>query len=370
MRLILAIIFILIFIVFSLLIHFKLKVSYTTKFRVYPLMFLFCLMLIINLIPIGISGPSKLASNRTILFLVDTTPSMNANDGIEGNDQTRIENAKKDIKKIAQDNVGADIAIMNFAHDSFVYLPATHNTQDINSSIDTLYTATTSRQVPSVLSFTDVFNNVANYTKQYKNNNINRELNVIMISDFEIFKDSEQSTDIINSSSQLLQSVDSFTAISYGSKDGAKILQTTFDYQTGTIIPTFKNINSTFSNTNNTDDFNKYLYGGSDYDNGQKENKGFVISKSNPDLEIQISKKLNGEYLSYADQAKFNESLNKMLDKAHKKNTSSPEYQQAQQNWLYAIVASTIFAWLIIIEVIKPRFIQKHLDKKEVKWFL
>ena len=367
MKLIITIVFIIVFVLFGLYLHYKLKLSFTTKFRIYPLMFLFCLMLLINLIPFSISGSSKQASNRTILFLVDTTQSMNANDGIEGNDQSRIENAKKDIKKIAEDNAGADIAIMNFAHDTFVYLPATSNTQDINASIDTLYTATSSRQVPSVLPFTEVFKNVAKYTKQYKNNNINRELNVVMVSDFEIYKDSENESDIIASSSELSQSIDSFTAIAYGTKNGAKILQTTYDYETGSIIPNFKNKNSIFYNENSADDFSKYLYGGSGYDNGQKENKTFVISKSNPDLANQISNKLNGEFLNYTERDKFQTSVNRMLEKAHKKNTSSPAYIAAQQNWLYAILAGIIFVWLLLIEIIKPKFIQNYLDKKETK---
>ena len=56
-----------------------------------------------------------------------------------------------------------------------------------------------------------------------------------------------------------------------------------------------------------------------------------------------------------------------MLEKAHKKNTSSPAYIAAQQNWLYAILAGIIFVWLLLIEIIKPKFIQNYLDKKETK---
>lgn len=92
------------------------------------------LLFIINIRPMIPSGTSQtLASNLDVLFVIDTTISMNAEDYNGTN--TRLSGVKKDCEYIIKTLSGARYSIITFSNSTRIITPYT---KDINTTIETI----------------------------------------------------------------------------------------------------------------------------------------------------------------------------------------------------------------------------------------
>lgn len=92
------------------------------------------LLFIINIRPMIPSGTSQtLASNLDVLFVIDTTISMNAEDYNGTN--TRLSGVKKDCEYIIKSLSGARYSIITFSNSARIITPYT---KDINTTIETI----------------------------------------------------------------------------------------------------------------------------------------------------------------------------------------------------------------------------------------
>lgn len=332
------------------------------RIRALSILILFSVLLGINLLPIQLTNKAQLTGNQDILFVVDTTLSMNANDGRNGNDQTRLENAKEDITAIAKENIGASIAIMTFTDVPMLYLPLTPNTADITTAIETLYTPSYLNNPPSIARYTDIFKEVTTYMEAQKKNDPTRQRTVIFVSDFEIFNKSETNEEVLAAAAPLKTHAGGFAAITYGSSEGSKILKTLFDYETGTFQPAYIVNPSSSAGSSGTDfDFSKFL------DSGPEGNYKAAISKANYELSGKLATSLGGQSLTYKEPGTYNAALQKAFSSAVTTAQKDPKTQALKQNWLYAPFAAVLFVLVVVQEVIKPTYIEKLATKRRKK---
>lgn len=334
------------------------KIDRLVLFRVGSMFSAFSLLLLINLLPIRLGTTAQLVSKRDIIFVVDLTQSMNANDGRAGNDTTRLDDVRTDITTIAKQNVGASIGIVTFSDIATTYLPITTNSNDITNAVDTLFTSSYLNMPTTVVTYSDVFKKLATDTATLKKHDPTRERTVIFMSDFEIFNNSETTENVIDSTKTLTETIGGFVSIAYGKSEGSKILKMTYDYDEDTFMPYFK----TSSGSNSTsldDDFYKYLDGGPD--NNYKP----IVSKANKELAASIASSLKGQTLTYEQNDEYQTTISKAFSSATSAAAKDPKSQAIRQNWLYAPVAFVIAVWLVVLEILKPIWLDKLLTSKK-----
>ncbi len=117
----------------------------TSRRRVKSMMWLMALAsLVIALAhPIwGVTAEILSVEGRAILFLVDVSRSMDAQD----TSPSRLERAKIDMQRITQQLQGNDFSIVAFAGEAFVYMPMTYDDHSIQSFISALTSQATTNQ--------------------------------------------------------------------------------------------------------------------------------------------------------------------------------------------------------------------------------
>ena len=90
----------------------------------------------------GVSAEIVEVEGRAILFVIDVSRSMDAQDVAP----SRLERAKIDITRIIEEFQGDDVGFIVFAGDAFVYMPFTYDTHSIETFLSALSTHATSNQ--------------------------------------------------------------------------------------------------------------------------------------------------------------------------------------------------------------------------------
>ena len=171
-------------------------------------------------------------SNLNVLFVIDTTISMDAKDY----NDTRISLAKKQIKEIVNQLPGARFAIITFNNKSRVLCPYTRDTNFIYESIDVLKTINYDNATGSNLN--SPIQEITNY--YMLNNKSNNEKNNILffISDGEVTDESK-----IESYSSISQYINGGAVLGYGTTAGSPIyissesgIKSTLKYNSDTVI--------------------------------------------------------------------------------------------------------------------------------------
>ena len=110
-------------------------ISRTTKSKTQVIIVL--LLLLINqryMIPTGTS--STLDNNMDVLFVIDSTLSMNAED--YGNKERRLDGVKKDCQKIIEELNGARFSVVTFNNDTKIMAPYTKDAYMAIETIDVI----------------------------------------------------------------------------------------------------------------------------------------------------------------------------------------------------------------------------------------
>ena len=306
------------------------------------------LICVINVLSVGFFSNSKNISNRDVIFVLDLTQSMNAIDGRNGGENTRLENAKDDIKKIVKENPGASYGVFTFSHTTKLSMPLTTNSTDIEDAIDTTFTQSSLTKIPGVIKYADIFSNLGDYLEKQHQLDPTRERIVIMLSDFEVYRNQDNQDEVLSKYNELKQYAGGFINIVYGKDEGAKILMVTYNYETGKYEPSYKVLEFTDGPT---------------YIQDRKNNWQDVVSKPNNELAVNLAKANNGSSLRYTEMDKFDGALKKASKSADHKASTNPKSQSVKQNWIYAPIALILFIWLVLSELLRPKWLGDLLTK-------
>lgn len=316
---------------------------------------------LLNLTSLGIMSDSSNASNRDIIFVLDLTKSMNGVDGRAGGENRRIENARDDIKTIAKQNVGAANAVIVFDYDTRLLAPLSTNLNDLEEVLNTTEPPLSINQIPKVATYQQV----ADFTKEYLRKQYDldptRERVVVMLSDFEIFKDKEDQTKVIGAMKDLKQYAGGFVNVVYGNDQGAKMLQMDYDYTAGSVLPRYK---SEYYRNNDVSFDTRYVLG---TEPGEYGITKYVPTVSKPNFELakKISSAQGGLAIRYTDTSTFEKSMIKASNSALKKSARNSKSQAMRQNWLYVPISLILFIWVVFFEIIKPDWIARVAKSTE-----
>ena len=172
------------------------------------------LLFMINLrIMIPTSDGKMSSNNLDVLFVIDNTISMVAED-YDGN-KTRLEGVKNDCKYIIEHLRGAKFSVITFSNSAKIDIPFTNDTDAVNNIIDSLdvmismYAKGSSLNAP----IKDMGYDLKNSAKD-----ISRKRIVFYISDGEITNDEK-----LKSYSDLKKNVDGGAVLGYGTNKGGKM---------------------------------------------------------------------------------------------------------------------------------------------------
>lgn len=180
----------------------------------------FIILILVFLINLRIMTPTDeayiLSNNLDVLFVVDNTISMSAQD--IGNDKTRLESVKEDCKYIIETLGGSSFSVITFNNTSKIATPYTKDANityeaiDIIKPLDELYAKGTSLNV----SYNDILNSLKS-----SNSKDDKIRIVFFISDGEITDDSK-----LKSFKKLRKYIDNGAVLGYGTKEGGYMLLT------------------------------------------------------------------------------------------------------------------------------------------------
>ncbi len=301
-----------------------------------------CLLLIvvIALLPLKTNSTSNAVSNRDILFLVDTTQSMNAIDGREGNETTRLENARQDMRSIAEANAGANIGIYTFSDQTSLFLPLTTGTEDVSLAIDTVYTATRFNVVNKVAPYNQVFKDVGTYLESQQRSDPTRQRIVIMLSDFEIYNNQEQVEEVVASANAIKTYGGGFVGLLYGQPEGARMLNISYDYLNSEYAPSYK------------------LYGDDEVTKYVAKDYKPVTSVPNPSLADAIAAQLGGTIIKTRDSQAYEPAIEKAAQQSSSRAAQNKQAQALNQNIIYILPALLAFGWLCVSDIILPAWLR------------
>lgn len=300
----------------------------------------------IALAPLKVHSITNVVSNRDIIFVLDTTASMNAVDGREGNEKTRLEDAKTDMHTIVNANAGASFGLYTFSDQTALMLPLTTGADDTATAIDTAYTPTHFNTVNKIVPYKQLFTDLGTYLRAQQQSDPTRQRIVIMLSDFEIFKEKEQANDIVDAANNITNAGAGFVGLVYGTTAGAKMLNMAYDYTNSEFIPSYK------------------LYGDDEATKYLSDNYKTVISKANPELANDIAHKLGGTAVEANKTQDFNGAIAKAAKRSGAIAAKDKQSQSLNQNIFYTIPAFLTFAWLVLTMIARPRWLKGYLAKR------
>lgn len=301
--------------------------------RVFVVFLLIVVMVASSYAPIGVREVQDI-SNRDFLFLTDITYSMNAKDSRDG--KPRLEVAKEDILKIAQDNIGARYGISTIDISPGTYLPMTSSLADLEVASQTLFTKSylTSRQKSP--SFKESLEKINKYLEENKKVDASREVVLIVLTDAEISNKSEKEEDVLAELQKTRKLIGGSMVIAYGSDGGATMPVIDYNYisrerseETGSYSEAFGELP----------------------DGGQ----GIITTKRDQEFGRRIAKTLNGSYVASENVGEIQNTIAKESRQAFVKKTQSADSQAIRQSILYTAFALILLLWLSFIEILSKR---------------
>ncbi len=265
-----------------------------------------CLIFVINLrIMIPTEGAQVIANNLDVLFVIDSTLSMNA---LDYNSDNRLYAVKKDCNYIIKRLNGARFSVITFNNDARIVTPYTKDANmtieaiDIINPIDELYARGTSLNVPL-----DIITSSLK-SSQKKDNKIRI---IFFISDGEITTDER-----LKSYHEISKYIDNGAVLGYGTTNGGYIKVT--DKYTGK---------------------EEYIMDYTDY------NYGKAISRIDENSLKQIANDINIDYIHMEKQSKINDKLNEIERMARNGIETS---DKSSYDEIYYIFMIPLFILLLI----------------------
>lgn len=277
---------------------------------------LIIILFVINLRPMLKTNDVNISTaNLNVLFVVDTTLSMNAED--MKNSDTRMEQLKKDCEYIVKAFPSANYSLISFSNDSKIQIPFTTdktmllNSVDVLHAIDELYANGSSLNTPQK----DMLKVLKNAKE--KNDNLNI---LFFMSDGEITSDEK-----LKSYEDIKEYVDNGAVLGYGTEKGGYMKY--IDYDDKEVYVTY-------------------------YDSNYDEKKG--ISKLDEDNLKSIAKDIKIDYINMDKQS----NIDSLIKEINKKATSkiSDEKQVALDDIYYIFVIPLLIVLFLIYKEYKEEY--------------
>ncbi len=280
----------------------------------------------IGLLPVGGDNSDQVVSNTDVVFLVDTTYSMNARDGRSGN--TRLSDVQQDIQTFAKALGGSRVGIMTFDTTPTIYLPLTATVADITIATTTLSTPGyyDARNDPK---FTEAFGAAKKYFEDSEKVDATRNRVLVVMTDGELTGKSDTQAGLLAAAAALKPVIDASLVIGYGSDAGAPMHIINADLETGKLEDSGRNVQ--------------------DYINNRF---GDVISKRDEPTLQAVAGSLGGTYVPEQNVGDSTTALINARQTGATHAQNSPESRAVQQNILHVPVAIIILAWLFVMEVL------------------
>ena len=168
----------------------------------------------INLRPMRETEKNEVASNQVnVLFVIDNTLSMLAEDYTYGDANTRLDGVKKDCAHIMEDFPDAEFALMTFDYEARLDLPYTKDSRIILSAIESL------ESIGECSSNGTNFRDVEKAMAKVLDNDRGGVNIVFFISDGE----SDESKKVLEKFSELAEYIDGGAALGYGTSKGGRM---------------------------------------------------------------------------------------------------------------------------------------------------
>ena len=254
------------------------------------------LLFLINLrIMIPTNKAEMLTNNLDVLFVIDNTISMTANDY---HNDTRLNGVKKDCKYIINQLKGARFSLITFNNTAKIVIPYTYDINmtteaiEIIEPIDELYAKGSSLNTP--------IETILSSLKSSKKKK-NKKRIIFFISDGEITDDSS-----LKSFTELAQYVDNGAIMGYGTTKGGYM-----------------------KNTNKYTNTDGYIMDYSNY----YDNK--AISKINETNLKKIAKDIQVNYINMTSQDKINPQLKKIKELLNNKIEANEKYSYRDTYYIF-----------------------------------
>ncbi len=295
-----------------------------------------------GLLPLNQPDSSQTVSNSDIIFMVDTTYSMNALDGRDGD--TRLADIQHDITKLADALGGSRIGIVTYDHNASLYLPLTTTTSDIKNSVQTIFTADYygARDEPSMAG---AFTTVKNYIESVKKNDVTRQRVLVFMTDGELTGKSDTADKVSAAAKALAPLVNAAVVVGYGTSAGGKM---------PLIVPNFEDLSKL---VRKSDQFAEDYSG---------DTFGPVISHRDEQMLRTLAQNLNGQYVPSQD-ANLSQTVVNARQSAANAQISAPESQALRQNVLHVPIALAIVAWIFLFEILGLRGLREFVARWKVR---
>lgn len=290
-----------------------------------------CLLLLgilVGFLPLKPLDSSQLTTDSDIIFMVDTTYSMNALDGRDGD--TRLADAQKDIQTYAKQLGGSRIGMVVFDRSSTIYLPLTSTYSDVETATSTLSTSAYYLATGSP-SFAGALENVKSYVEKLQDADNTRHRVVVLMTDGELTGDTDTPENVNNAARQLAREVDAAVVIGYGTNGGAKMPVISPDFGEGSDGALKREDENTFGYQND-----KFVE---------------VVSKRDESQLRAMAQSLGGAYVPAQDTAAAEAAIVEARKQAADKQAKSSESRALRQNLLHVPMAILILGWLLLTEI-------------------
>ncbi|HVI69378.1 MAG TPA: vWA domain-containing protein [Magnetospirillaceae bacterium] len=280
-----------------------------------------------GLLPLKPLDSGQLTTDSDVIFVVDTTYSMNALDGRDGG--TRIDDVKKDLRTFAQALGGSRFGIITYEKTATIYLPLTTTYSDVDTAADTLSAGAYlySTNDPSL---SDSLKAAKTYLDKVKAADITRHQVVVLMTDGELTGAIDTPDKVKTAAEQLAQTADATVVIGYGTNNGAKMPE----------------IRMNFSGSG---ELTRSPY----FAQGTVNGKFGEVTSRRDETELRaIASSLRGNYIPAQDIGQATSTITDARKLAADRKAASPESQALRQNILHVPLAICILGWLFVTEVL------------------
>lgn len=280
-----------------------------------------------GLLPLKTLDPNQLSIDSDVVFIVDTTYSMHALDGRDGD--TRLNDLKHDLRTFAQKLQGSRFGVIAYEKNASIYLPLTTTYSDLDTAADTLdggayIFSTNDPSLTGALDFTQ------KYLEKVQASDVTRHQVVVLMTDGELTGKTDSAESVKTAAERLASVADAAVVVGYGTNAGGK-------------MPDIRmSLNGNGALTRAPNRFAEALVGGK---------FGPVISKRDENQLRTLATALNGTYIPAQELDQATNAIVNARQQAAAKQAASPESQALRQNLLHVPMAIIILAWLFVTEV-------------------
>lgn len=309
--------------------------------RIVAVLVFMCLVMALSFVTIGADEEQSVA-NRDIIFVPDFTYSMNALDDRGG--KSRLDVMQEDILAIGKNNAGARYGIFPIDINPSIYMPMTTTYSDLEIAVKTItppYDYVSRGTVWPQLSVT--LQRLSEYIDKLKKYDKSREVLVVVMSDYEIAKGSDEKSDkIIEAASDLKGRICGAVVVGYGRDNPVNM--PTVDWDWGT-------------NKQTVDKSRPFA--GPMGKSGDYEEPKTARDESNA---RKIAESMGGIYVASENTSNIDEAVRTEAKQAYKNNLKSDQSKKVHQGMFYLLPAAVFVVWLCVVEV------GKNYSVLAIKW--